>query len=136
MVAACHPAVLDRRYFLRQLQLGLVQQERRVARWWSAGAHHAERVLRGGRAAVHLALPKRALRVRHGPEPVGLSGDGLCVVDDRPLPSVPPRAGRRRPSRRGAGDAAGTAAATTYSAIRRSEPGAWDCTVRTSAQMT
>ena len=75
---------------------------------WAMGVHvrrpdRGLRTVRRHRFAVHRALPARALRVRHGHEPVGAAGDRLRRTHDRHLPTVPPRPRRHRARRRRAG---------------------------------
>ena len=50
-------------------------------------------VRRRSRAAVRRPLPARPLRLRDGPQPVGVPGDPLRGADDGSLPAVPPRPG-------------------------------------------
>jgi hypothetical protein len=99
-----YPAGLEVQYPDR-LSRGLV-----LVKWWllaipqvlivgafSTGgyvAHGAVEHLRAHRrdsGAVHPPLPGWAVRLRHRNEPVGAAGHGLCGVDDRRLPAVPPR---------------------------------------------
>ena len=56
-------------------------------------------VLRGDHAAGRGPLPERAVRLRHRHEPLGAAGHRLRRLDDRRLPAVPPRPGRRRRAR-------------------------------------
>ena len=61
----------------------------------------AARPVRRCRPAVQRPLPAGDLRLRDGHEPVDLPRGRVRRADDRPVPAVPPRSGRRRARRRG-----------------------------------
>ena len=60
-----------------------------------AGPHRSAGALRGGGAALHDTVPAGDLRFRARPRPVGGEGRRLRRVDDRHVPAVPSRPGRR-----------------------------------------
>ncbi|WP_425387314.1 DUF4389 domain-containing protein [Arthrobacter castelli] len=61
------------------------------------GTHRSERAVRGGGVALHrplAALGREFVRPGDRDEPLGAARRGLCGLDDRQLPAVPPGRGR------------------------------------------